>query len=823
MKVKIKSYFNTIGLRSKFVIATTGVILLLGVLVTIFVNSFQTKTLTHALQGQGLSITRNISINAENLILTDDIVSLQRHINEVIKAEEDVSYIYILDPKGDVLVHTFLNGVTKALAKATTFVKDQPYSTKVIMTEDGCIRDITMPIGEIGTVHVGMSEEGIRGAVDYTTKVLILMTLVIIALGMLLVSYIVTLVLKPLGKLTMGAKEIGNGNLDYYIKVDTKDEIGTLAGNFNQMATDLKEYREKIISRNEELSDTNEELDSTVEELQATNEELDATVEELQATNEELDATVSELNALNSELEERVEERTQGLKEAQEIAHIGNWDWNMRTGEMEWSDELYRIFGFSPNEFKATYELFFSNVHQDDRVFVKNKITTDIINEKDSEVDYRIIIPDGTVKNVFAKRVVTYDNSGNPLKMSGVIQDITKLKSSEKDKDELWKQLLQSQKLESIGRLTGGIAHDFNNLLQTTIGFSTLVADEMSDDNPQKEMVLRIQNSGERAAKLINQLLVFSRRQVLNTKPIDPNEAIENILEMCSRMIGENIIINKTLEPYINKILADDTQVEQVLMNLLVNARDAMTTGGTISIETKSISVDKESIKNYPELSEGDYVEISVNDSGHGISDEVREKIFDPFFTTKDEGKGTGLGLSTVFGIVKQHNGAIYVDSKKNVGTEFRICFPVAHEEELVVEREEVCYIAGGNETILLVEDDQDVMILFAEALRSKGYNIFMSECGEDAFKTSEAYEGKIDLLLSDVILPDIGGLELYNKIVKSRPLIKTVFVSGFFGDPDILGNLKKNNIPFMKKPISPQELSSVVRQVLDTPHIDTK
>ncbi len=424
---------------------------------------------------------------------------------------------------------------------------------------------------------------------------------------------------------------------------------------------------------------------------------------------------------------------------------------------------------------------------------------------------------DGEIRPVKWNRVPMFDDNGDVAGTICTGEDITKLKKTEEEKEELWKQLLNAQKMESIGRLTSGIAHDFNNLLQTTIGFSTLIESGLADDDPKKEMIVRIHNSGERAAKLIDQLLVFSRRQVLDIKALNPNVTIKIMRDMCSRMIGEDVTIDVSLEPSINHIMADETQLEQVLMNLIVNARDAMLTSGKITITSENVTIDAGSTTKYPGLQEGEYVEISVKDTGYGISAATREKIFDPFFTTKEEGKGTGLGLSTVFGIVEQHNGAIYVESEINVGTEFSLYFPVAEKAEIVVKKQTVCNATGGTETILIAEDDHDIMLLFSMTLKAEGYKIIEAENGEQALEESAAYDGQIDLLLSDLIMPGMDGFELSREILKTRPAIKAVFVSGFAGDSKILRTLKTNSIPYMKKPITPKRLANKVREVLDS------
>jgi PAS domain S-box-containing protein len=404
-------------------------------------------------------------------------------------------------------------------------------------------------------------------------------------------------------------------------------------------------------------------------------------------------------------------------------------------------------------------------------------------------------------------------------KVTGVIstgEDITDQKKSEEEKKKLWNQLLQSQKLESIGRLTGGIAHDFNNILTTTIGFSSIAYEKMSDDNPLKEMIEKVHNSGERAAKLINQLMMFSCKQVLEMMPININDSVNAIIDMIKSTIGENIKIDLELDKGLNNIMGDETQVEQVLMNLVVNARDAMPKGGSIKIKSQNIIIGNELTHVTPELTAGDYVELSIMDTGHGMSDEIRERIFDPFFTSKEIGKGTGLGLSTVFGIVKQHKGAILVESVIGKGTEYKIYFPVTKVKTQLKAREVIKEVSGGKETIMVVEDNPDVRLLFTTILKPLGYNIIEAESAESALKAIQSHEGRIDLLLTDLLLPGMDGFDLYQDISKVHPDTKVLFVSGFIEDSVVLKELQNGNFPYLKKPLDTRELSITVREILD-------
>jgi PAS domain S-box-containing protein len=400
--------------------------------------------------------------------------------------------------------------------------------------------------------------------------------------------------------------------------------------------------------------------------------------------------------------------------------------------------------------------------------------------------------------------------------ISGTLAVLIRRKQAEEEKAKLWNQFLQSQKLESIGRLTGGLAHDFNNLLTSIIGYSEVALDELPDDHPVKSKVERVRHVGKKASNLINQMLAFSRKQVLNMKVSNLNTIVENMSGILTRMIGEDVILKFDTYSPVKNVMADENQTEQVLMNLVVNGRYAMPDGGTLTIKTKDVELDKEFAKKYPEAKAGSYVMLSVKDTGTGMSPEVREQIFEPFFTTKEKGKGTGLGLSTVFGIVEQHGGFILVDSELDKGTIFKVYLPAVEGEAEKVIEEEALIMAEGDETLLVVEDDESIRKLFVDILTPLGYNVLEAGNGEEATKVSDRTGKKIDLLLADVVMPGMNGWELSLEIKKKRPDIKTVFTSGFVDNPIVLNKILDSKLPFIKKPLSPRELVSTLREVLD-------
>lgn len=395
-----------------------------------------------------------------------------------------------------------------------------------------------------------------------------------------------------------------------------------------------------------------------------------------------------------------------------------------------------------------------------------------------------------------------------------LIINISRRKRAEKEKINLEKQLFQSQKMEAIGMLAGGIAHDFNNILTGIIGFSDILREESSKDSSTQSAANLIHELGHRAAALTRQLLMFSRKQVMEPEVICVNSLIENMEKMLSRLIGENIKIILNLDPNAGNINADYSQIEQVILNLVVNSRDAMPDGGTITIHTAMIHVDYYLAE--LELERGEYVVIKVEDNGTGIPDEIISKIFDPFFTTKEKSKGTGLGLSTVYGIVKQCEGQLKVSSKKSKGTVFTLYLPQCQDDVLSPQTNtEPLVNFNGNEKIMLVEDEEIIQNIVSQMLLSRGYSVEIFPNAEDALQKYQD-NGSADMVITDVILPLKSGRELADDLWKIDPEIKVLFISGYTADEITLEEIYSRKLQLLSKPFSTLDLLKRVRSILD-------
>ena len=390
------------------------------------------------------------------------------------------------------------------------------------------------------------------------------------------------------------------------------------------------------------------------------------------------------------------------------------------------------------------------------------------------------------------------------------------------ERERLENQVRQSQKMEAIGRLAGGIAHDFNNLLTSIIGYAHLIEKRVDIENPLHRNATQIQKTGHRAAALIQQLLAFSRRQVLKPEILLLNDVFSNLDTMLDRLLAENIEVQVELDPTIEAIFADQTQIEQVIMNLAVNARDAMPSGGILKFITVSTSLDEHNARLLG-LTPGPYVQLVVSDTGHGMDDAVQAHLFEPFYTTKEQGKGTGLGLATVYGIVTQSDGQIKVKSKTGEGTTFTIYLPVSNEHETSATESIYRPPAGaqakaGMETILLVEDEDELREMVKQIIQGVGYSVLEAGNGADALAVFEKTEQPISLVITDVAMPMMNGDEMAQRLIRSHPDIRIIFITGYADDSLVQHTVFATGVPLLEKPFTPSDLLHAIREELDAP-----
>jgi len=468
------------------------------------------------------------------------------------------------------------------------------------------------------------------------------------------------------------------------------------------------------------------------------------------------------------------------------------------------------VTGYAPHEYEADPNLWFWMVYVEDRKGVID-LTLAVLSGKVAEpLEHRIIHKDGSIRWVRNTPVPRYDEYGRLVAYDGLIKDITERKRLED-------QLRHAQKMEAIGTLTGGIAHDFNNILTAITGYGSLLKMRMGKDEPQTHNVEQILFLAEKAANLTGSLLAFGRKQVSRPKRLNLNETINRTAKILMRLIGEDIELKTILTDKELPVMADSGQIEQVLMNLCTNARDAMPDGGSLTIETEIMEMDSEYTRVHGYGSPGTYLLLSVTDTGMGMDEKTKEMIFEPFFTTKGLGEGTGLGLSMVYGIIKQHNGYINVQSELGEGARFNIYLPVVKSVEAEENKDtETVAPVRGTETILLAEDELFLREVTKEMFEEYGYKVIDAVDGEDAIDKFMRNRDDIHLILLDAIMPKKNGKEVYLEIRKIRPDIKTVFLSGY--SADIIQNkwIHEEGLTLISKPISPAELLKKIREVLD-------
>jgi PAS domain S-box-containing protein len=406
--------------------------------------------------------------------------------------------------------------------------------------------------------------------------------------------------------------------------------------------------------------------------------------------------------------------------------------------------------------------------------------------------------------------------TGEVLGIVLVVRDISERIQNEKKIEEMQKQFYQAQRMESIGHLAGGIAHDMNNVLSSVIGFTEMALTEIAPDSQLFEDLALVKDAGERGARLVSQILAFGRRQVLEPVVIDLNPTITEFQRMMERIVGEDVEVRVILESDLKPVLVDETQFEQILLNLVVNARDAMPNGGVLAIETANTYLDEGYAANHYAVQAGEYVQVTVSDTGVGMDAGTRERIFEPFYTTKEFGSGTGLGLATVFGVVKQHGGHILVYSEPNRGSAFKVYFPVAEATEADLSRKETVFRAqGGTENILVVEDDNSVRGLVEAILTRNGYHVILADGPNTAISIAADDTNLIDLVLTDVVMPGMNGQELVDLLRATRPTIKALFFSGYTQQTINHRGVLDQGVVYLPKPFTVATLLTKVREAL--------
>jgi PAS domain S-box-containing protein len=497
------------------------------------------------------------------------------------------------------------------------------------------------------------------------------------------------------------------------------------------------------------------------------------------------------------------------LRLAVRVAAMGIWELQFSTRTLIWAPEVRDIFGVPPDAPQPSFEEAARFTHPEDRALVGEQIEL-LLAGKLIQLDHRIIRPDGRVRWIEVNGKAEFDGAGRPIRGFGMIRDVT-------ERHHLEEQFRQVQKMEAVGRLSGGVAHDFNNLLMVITGYGDLLKDQLGSDERLRPMIEAILKAANRAASLTHQLLAFSRKQILAPNVLDLNNVLADLGKMLPRLIGEDIDLKMVPGNGLGRVMADASQLQQVVMNLVVNARDAMPDGGRLTIETANAEWDEKHGLDYGfEAKPGSFVMLSVADNGIGIDPETRAHLFEPFFTTKGVDKGTGLGLSIVYGVVNRSGGFILVDSEPGQGTTFKIYLPRVEAEASTSAINVPPKSRRGSETILLVEDEQGVRGAISHFLQGQGYTVLEAHNPRAAIEIAQEQSKPIHLLMTDMIMPEMNGRELAKQLTATRPEMSVLFISGYT-DRGITGGATIDaNTNFLQKPFGFDVLGRKLRDILD-------
>jgi two-component system, cell cycle sensor histidine kinase and response regulator CckA len=510
------------------------------------------------------------------------------------------------------------------------------------------------------------------------------------------------------------------------------------------------------------------------------------------------------------EAEDRLRDSEERLRVALRAARMGIWRWHLPSNTQRVDGSMARLLGLGDDEVVESYEQFREHVLGDDREAVDAAFGHTVRTGEEMHVEFRVPWPDGSIRWLADHGQVVRDAEGRPEYLTGAAIDVTERKTAEE-------RLLQAQRMDAVGHLAGGVAHEINNMMTAVLGFSALLLDRLDGDERAAD-VRQIHRAAERAAGITRQLLAFGRRQLLRPRVLDLNHLVGGLEPMVRRVLGEDKVFAAELAPDLGRVRADPGQLEQVLLNLTLNARDAMPTGGTFTIRTRNVNVDQpdEHLSGGEELPRGRYVLVEVSDTGHGMDGATRARAFEPFFTTKPFGQGTGLGLATVFGIVRQSGGTVRVHSAPGEGTTFDIFLPEVAETEPDADKAGAPPAERGSGTVLVVEDEELVREFTCRSLRARGYRCLEAGTGVEALDLVARGNEAIDAVVSDVVMPGMGGSAMAERLAKLRPEVPVLFISAYTGEEVIRRGLLAPGMPFLQKPFTPDVVAERLRELMD-------
>jgi two-component system, cell cycle sensor histidine kinase and response regulator CckA len=516
----------------------------------------------------------------------------------------------------------------------------------------------------------------------------------------------------------------------------------------------------------------------------------------------------------NKAVEEQLQRKQEALELALEAAGLGTWEHDLSTGVDSMDARARSLFGISADE-PVTKARLLEAIHPDDRERTREHWGRAVDERTRYSAECRVVWPDGSVHWIMAVgRCVTDPTTEQPLQLAGVVLDLTERRRTEE-------QVQEGLRLEAVGRLAGGIAHDLNNMLAAILGFSDLLGRSFEPDDLRASDVEQISRAATRSADLTRQLLTFARRELIQPRALDLNAVIQHAQALLPAILGENVELDLQLAPDLGVVYADPRQIEHIVMNLVLNARDAMPQGGRVTIETRAVQLGPGAgtwRSEEERAQSGRFTMLSVADTGHGMDAATLQRIWEPFFTTKPPGRGTGLGLASVYGAAKQSAGFVWAESEPGRGTTVQVYWPeIRAAAEAPAEAAPQPPLAGGSETLLIVEDEDLVRAFAVRALRSFGYTCHQAHNADEALRLLDDHETRVDLLITDVVMPGMSGRELGDQLARLRPGIPVLYTSGYTDEDVIRRGMLEEGRPFLQKPFTPHELARAVRDALDT------
>ncbi len=707
-----------------------------------------------ALAAKAESVGAMAAFTTDAALVFDDLATMGDVLDGVLE-NPDVMYAEIVDRDGNVLT-------SRRSMRTDVFIPKRSQAATAL-SADRSSYEVYAPIRfnrqQIGHVYIAFSTERVREEIRDLQYLVKLVSALIFCTGLLAILVVSRVVTGSLRRIADTAQQVANGQLSRRASVPSRDEVGQLARSFNTM-----------IDR----------LESAQNEMELVNAQLTQILDSLPAQVGVLDLDLQYLYV-----------NPAGIPDA--VARD-------------------RVIGKGPEDYWAA-----RGVDSDVGARTREALRRCLVERQMLTHEETLWTADGDERHLICVYSPMFDTAGEVTRAVHYFVDITEKWLAEKALFEKEEQLVHAQKMEALGRLAGGVAHDFNNLLSAIVGHAELVLMDLEDDHAARSDIEEIRQTVGRASRLTRQLLALSRKQVMAPRILDLNEVVRGVEKMLGRLIGEDVQFEARCGDDLGKVRADPGQVEQVIMNLVVNARDAMPTGGSLVIKTANVG--EKSSNRVADLRPGAYVLLSVSDTGVGMDESTRARIFEPFFTTKALGEGTGLGLATVYGIVKQSGGHVTVASKPGVGSTFKVYLPCVTCEEIMAESEDCTDVPlAGDETVLLVEDDDGLMQLARRSLERFGYSVLTANNPLSALSIACSHDGPIHLVVSDVVMPGMSGPDLIERMAPHRPEARVLFMSGYPGTTADCQRVLDSGFAFLQKPFTPTELASKVRNILDSP-----